>query len=71
MAASKPNVPEDVSGLSDERLQTLHEKMGEHREALRLEHRRILDEMRAREPVTAQQDEPTGGTVGTTSPSED
>jgi hypothetical protein len=63
---TKPSVPDDLGDLTDERLQSLHERMGEHREALRLEHRRILDEMRAREGAPADQpDEPTGGTVGT------
>lgn len=67
MASRTPTVPEDVSGLSDERLQRVHEQMGEHREALRLEHRRVVDEMHAREAAAAEQrDEPTGGTVGAT-----
>lgn len=71
MAASKPTAPDDLAGLSDERLQALHERFGEHREALRLEHRRVVDEVHARQAAGAEQaDEPTGGTVGTTAPQE-
>jgi hypothetical protein len=70
--AVKPTVPEDLDSLSEDRLQSLHERLGEYREGLRLEHRRVIDAMRAKEGAAPEQqpDEPTGGTVGTAAPQE-
>ena len=63
--ATKPTVPDDLDSLSEDRLQSLHERLGEYREGLRLEHRRVIDVMRSKEGAAPEQpDEPTGGTVG-------
>lgn len=54
MSAPIPTVPDDVTSLPDDELRHLHEQLGAIREDLRLEHRRIVDEVHVREDAAAE-----------------